>query len=262
MRIEQLIIYPVKGLRGISVNQAKALEKGFEHDRRYMVVDKDGVFLSQRVITKMALIDCKIEEDQLKLSYQDQSFHVDLKQETGTKHKTKVWNHYIDAIEVNPIAHEWFSDILQHDCKLVKMNKDSKRKKSLIKAPRTTQLSFADGYPYLVLGTASLDYLNQKLESPVPMDRFRANIIVNSEYEHQEDEVDKFTLSGHKFRMIKPCARCQVITIDQSSGAVSKEPLKTLASYRKKSNKIYFGMNAVCIEEGLVTVGEKLIEVQ
>lgn len=260
MKIKQLNIYPIKGMGSIEVQSAKALERGFEHDRRYMLVDEHGVFLSQRVIKEMALFKCAIERDVLKIKYKDEALSLDLAQEEGLAVDTRVWNHQVNAIEVSNIAHEWFSDLLKQDCKLVKMNKDSRRKKSLIKAPRNTQLSFADGYPYLVLGTASLGHLNTKLESPVPIDRFRANIVIESEYEHQEDEIDKFTLSGKKFRMIKPCARCRVITIDQDSGEASKEPLKTLAGYRKKANKIYFGMNAVCLEEGIVKVGDFLVE--
>lgn len=259
MKIKQLVIYPIKGLGGISVQSAKALERGFEHDRRYMLVDKDGVFLSQRGIKEMALFRCTIEGSTLDINYDDENLKLDLTQEEGLGLDAKVWKHQVNAIEVSEIAHEWFSDLLKQECRLVKMNKQSYRNKSLIKAPRKTQLSFADGYPYLVLGTASLDHLNTKLETPVPMDRFRANIIVDSEYAHQEDEVDKFTLSGLKFRMIKACARCQVITIDQENAIAYKEPLKTLSSYRRIANKVYFGMNAVCLEKGMVKVGDKLI---
>lgn len=260
MKIKQLVIYPIKGMGGIEVKSALALERGFEHDRRYMLVDKDGVFLSQRGIKEMALFRCIIDGSTLDINYNNESLKLDLTQEEGISLDTQVWNHQVNAIEVSAIAHEWFSDLLKRDCRLVKMNKESYRNKSLIKAPRKTQLSFADGYPYLVLGTASLDHLNTKLETPVPMDRFRANIVVESRYEHQEDDVDKFTMSGLNFRMIKPCARCQVITIDQQKALASKEPLKTLANYRKKANKIYFGMNAVCLEEGIVKVGDLLVE--
>ena len=261
MIVKQLVVYPIKGLGGIEVTSAKALERGFEYDRRYMLVDKNGLFLSQRDIKEMAKFKCQINGNFLDINYLSEKLSLDLRQEDGLALNTTVWNHQVNAIEVSAIAHEWFSDLLKQDCKLVKMNKKTSRKKSLIKAPSTTQLSFADGYPYLVLGTASLDYLNTKLETPIPMNRFRANIILDSKYEHQEDEVDKFTLSGLKFRMIKPCARCQVITIDQNSGvAATKEPLTTLSEYRKRSNKIYFGMNAVCLEEGIVSIGDKLMK--
>lgn len=261
MKISQLIIYPIKGLGGIELASANALERGFENDRRFMLVDPNGRFLSQRVNPQMALFGCSIDGNKLKVNYKDESINLNIDQQEGAVLNTTVWKHSVDAIEVGKDAHEWFSDMLGLDCKLVKMNKETKRKKSLTKAPRTTQLSFADGYPYLALGTASLAELNEKLETPVTMDRFRANIIIDTEVGHQEEEVDKFTLSDVKFRMIKPCARCQVITIDQKNASTSKEPLKTLATYRKKANKIYFGMNAVCLEEGIVNVGDELIRI-
>lgn len=263
MRIKQLVIYPIKGLGGINLQSAKALEKGFEHDRRYMLVDNEGGFLSQRSFAEMALFGCTINENNLEVGFKNEKLLLDLSQSEGPIQQVKVWKHQVDAIHVSESADEWFSDMLQHDCKLVKMNVDTQRKKSLLKAPRTTQLSFADGYPYLVLGTASVDHLNSKLESAVPINRFRANIIVESESAHQEDELDKFTLSGVKFRMIKPCARCPVITIDQATSAQSKEPLKTLASYRKQANKVYFGMNAVCLSTGgIINIGDKLTEAE
>ncbi len=244
---------------GIELASSKAMERGFENDRRYMLVDNNGKFLSQRVIPKMALFGCSIQGEILKIQYEDQQIDLNINQEEGKILNTKVWNHSVDAIEVGTIANEWFSELLGQDCKLVKMNKQTKRKKSLIKAPRSTQLSFADGYPYLALGTASLKELNEKLDTPVTIDRFRANIILETKIGHEEEEVDKFTLSGVKFRMIKPCARCQVVTIDQKNASTSKEPLKTLATYRKKANNIYFGMNVVCLEEGIVNVGDELI---
>lgn len=260
MKIDQLNIYPIKGLGGISVNKAYAYERGFENDRRFMLVNKEGKFISQREYKEMALFSCEIDRDELKVHFQDQMISLNITQEEGDKINTTVWGNQINAIEVNPQAHEWFSDMLKQDCKLVKMNKSSRRNKSLLKSPSNTQVSFADGYPYLILGTASLTHLNTKLESPVPIDRFRANIIVDTSYEHQEDDMDLFTLSGLKFRMIKPCARCQVITIDQATGVSTKEPLKTLSGYRKKENKVYFGANVVCMQEGMVRVGDSLIE--
>jgi len=259
MIIEQLIIYPVKGLAGINVQEANALEKGLENDRRFMLVDKEGNFLSQRNTKEMALFKTSIEGDQLIISYKDASISLDILQEKGEPMDTIVWGNDINAIKVSTEASRWFSDQLGIDCILVKMNKESSRIKQLKKAPESTQVSFADGYPYLILGTASLDQLNGKLESSVNADRFRANIIVKTEVAHEEDDLDLCSINGFKFRVIKPCARCQVITIDQQEATSSKEPLKTLATYRQKGNKVYFGANMVCMEQGVVVkVGDKL----
>ncbi len=260
MTIDQITIYPIKGLGGISLSEAYAMERGFEHDRRYMLVDHNGKFLSQREIPNMALIKCHISNNQLEIKYLDQLLNVDLQQEDGELIDTTIWKHQVNAIEISNEAHDWFSDLLGVKCKLVKMNKQSHRKKSLIKSPKTTDLSFADGYPYLILGSASLENLNQKLQEALPYNRFRANIVISTKIAHHEDELDKIQLGDYKFRIIKPCARCHVITINQDTGQSGKEPLKTLAGYRKISNKIYFGANAICLEEGPIRVGDKLIE--
>jgi len=258
MTIDQLVIYPIKGLGGINVQSAVALEKGFENDRRFMLVDQEGNFLSQRNTKEMTLFRPSIIENQLTVQYKGERIDLDLQQEEGKPMETVVWGQEIKAIQVGSQASEWFSDQLGLDCVLVKMNKHSNRLKALKKAPDSTQVSFADGYPYLILGTASLDLLNSKLESPVKIDRFRANIIVNTTEAHEEDEYDRCEINGLDFRVIKPCARCQVITIDQQLAITSKEVLKVLTSYRRKENKVYFGANMVCINQGLVTVGDKL----
>jgi len=238
MVIEQLIIYPIKGLAGISVQSAKALEKGFENDRRFMLVDMKGNFLSQRNTKEMALFTTAIDGDKLLVQYKDSSLTLDIDQEDGVEMDTTVWGNEVNAIQVGEEASQWFSDRLGIECILVKMNKQSSRIKVLKKGPDRTQVSFADGYPYLLLGTASLDELNNKLASPIKIDRFRANIIVSTHVAHEEDEVDQCNISGLKFRVIKPCARCQVITIDQQHATSSKEPLKTLATYRTIGREI------------------------
>lgn len=260
MIIEQLTIYPIKGLGGINVQSAQALQKGFKNDRRYMLVDPEGQFMSQRGIQEMALFRPSIVDNQLTVQYNNESIHLNLNQDEGLNMNTTVWDHSVKAIQVSKEANEWFSDQLGKSCRLVKMNKDSERIQNMKTTSESTEVSFADGYPYLILGTASLDQLNTKLEKPVKIDRFRANIIVNTSIPHIEDELGKYKLSGLDFLLDKLCARCQVVTIDQQNAEKSKEPLKTLAEYRKKLNKVYFGMNAVCLEEGVISVGDKLIK--
>lgn len=260
MIVEQLNIYPIKGLGGIKLESAKALERGFENDRRFMLVDLEGNFLSQRGLPEMALFSQKIIGDQLQIQYNQENINLSLSQKDGNTMDTIVWGDPVEnAIQVGKEANEWFSDQLGQACVLLKMNEATIRSKGLSKEPNNTQVSFADGYPYLVLGTASLAHLNTKLEEQIKMDRFRANIIVRTNIAHEEDELDQCNINGLKFRMIKPCARCQVTTINQQNASISKEPLKTLASYRKKNNKVNFGMNMVCLDEGMIKVGDQLL---
>lgn len=260
MIIEQLNIYPIKGLGGIQVQSALALERGFKNDRRFMLVDAQGTFISQRSHTEMALFKTSIIGDMVKVAYKNESILLDTRQEEGETIETTVWEHSVNTIKVGKEASEWFSEQLGQSCTLVKMNQASHRNKVLSKAPDNTQVSLADGYPYLLLGTASVELLNSKLENPVGMDRFRANIIVNTKVAHEEDDLDRCEINQLAFRVIKPCARCQVITIDQQLGIKSKEPLKTLSTYRKEENKVYFGANMVCMESGVVKVGDKITQ--
>lgn len=262
MIVEKLCIYPIKGLGGINVPSANALERGFENDRRYMLVDPKGQFLSQRGIQEMALFRPTIIDNQLTIEFKQESFKLDLKQNEGPKMNTTVWNDTVSAIQPSKEANEWFSEQLGRSCTLVKMENDSERNQALKNAPLNTTVSFADGYPYLVLGTESVHHLNSKLKKPINIDRFRANIIVNTSVAHEEDKLGKYKISGLEFLFDKLCARCQVITIDQQTGESSKEPLKTLAEYRKELNKVNFGMNAVCLQEGLISVGDVFTRIE
>ncbi len=259
MKIKDIVIYPIKGLSGISMTECMAYEKGLEHDRRFMLVGPSGKFISQRENSQLALFETKIQDNKLTVTYGQNEITIPLlKEQTELKNVT-VWEHEFQAFLSNPRIDHWFSEQLGKDCHLVYMDEGNFRQKALMKSPTSTEVSFADGYPYLILGTGSMDYLNEKMNLSYNIDRFRANIIIETKEEHVEDTMDYLSFGKTNFRMIKPCARCQVTTIDQKTGERSKEPLKTLATYRQKENKIYFGMNAVCITEGKIRVGDLLI---
>jgi len=257
--VKEIIVYPVKGLKGISLASAQALTEGFEHDRRWMLINADGKFLSQREHAIMALFNTQLQDEGVLVSYKDKSTLIPFGQHLDEHIKVTVWNSKFKAQEVDKTISSWFSDQLQMEVQLVTMTEISKRYKRLFTKPFSTHVSFADGYPYLILGEESLEFLNEKLESKVAMDRFRANIIVSSDKAHEEDDWEEFTLSDTRLKVIKPCARCQVVTIDQQTAEVGLEPLKTLSTYRKKANKIYFGANVIVLEEGTISVGDKLI---
>lgn len=259
IKIKEIIIYPIKGLAGISLKECMAYEKGLENDRRYMLVEPSGKFISQREYPQLALFKISIQDQSIKVTFgQSEIFIPSRKTKTKIKAVT-VWEHEVHAFQSNPAINQWFSEQLGQECHLVYMDEEKNfRQKALKKSPTSTEVSFADGYPYLFLGTGSMDLLNQKMDLNYNINRFRANIILETTEAHVEDTLDFLSCGQTKFRMIKPCARCQVTTIDQATGDKGKEPLKTLASYRQKENKIYFGMNAVCIKEGEIKVGDFL----
>lgn len=254
-RIKEIWIYPVKGMRGVSVSSAMAYEEGFQNDRRYMLVDKNGLFYSQRNHPTMAKFDSKIANNRLSFSYEDKFFEVE-ESDTFPLDKVTVWDNHFLARQVSLEADHWLSEILGAPTRLMKLDKKSNRIKSIPSLDKETKVSFADGYPYLVLGTSSMDLLNEKLESEVGHDRFRANMLLETMTPHEEDTWSHFQANEAQFQIVKPCVRCQVINIDQKSGERYKEPTKTLASYRAFGHKIQFGANVICTKVGKVSVGD------
>lgn len=258
VKVTALNIYPIKSLGGISVPEAKALAEGFQYDRRWMLVDEEGQFLTQRSNSMMAKFSCKLSGTDLSVHYENDSIDIPLTSDGVTTKKVEVWSGKLEANEVDPVFSSWFSEHLGQTCTLVKMTATTKRTKKLTVAPFSSDLSFADGYPYLILGTGSMDKLNSLAPKVIPINRFRANIELLTVGAHEEDLYGDFELGSAKMRVIKPCARCEVINIDQKTGEAGKEPLKILTKYRKKMNKIYFGANVILLEEGVVKVGDKL----
>jgi len=165
----------------------------------------------------------------------------------------------VDAYEVDEKVSIWFSEILGMKCRLVKMVDAHNIYKKLIKGPDQTKVSFADGYPYLILGTASVDHLSDKVGRDIPADRFRANIIIETTEPHIEDTWDELQIGTSKFLVIKPCARCNVVNIDQSTGEVNKEPLKSLSAYRLDGNVVNFGACTICLSEGVISVDDDVV---
>jgi uncharacterized protein YcbX len=151
---------------------------------------------------------------------------------------------------------QWFSDFLEMELDLVVMPESSQRKMDPRYAVQGESVSFADGMPYVFIGQSSLDELNQRLEVPVSMDRFRPNLVFSGGQAFDEDEFTRIKVGEVDFQVVKPCARCVLITVNQQTGEKAKEPLATLATYRTVNNKVYFGQNAVALAPGMVRVGD------
>lgn len=257
LQISELIIYPVKGLRGISVIETLAIEKGFEHDRRWMLTNPDGRFISQREMPGLALIQTAIIGESLVITSKESSIMVPLSSDnySGPNVKVQVWDDIVEAREVGKNFNEWFSDTL-HTRVSFCYQPESQPREVEKKYGANSMVSFADGYPYLFISEASLSDLNSRLDQPVPMNRFRPNIVVAGSGPFEEDTWGRLSAGDAIFHCLKPCARCQVPTIDQDTAKMGKEPSKTLATFRKQGNKILFGMNAVIERGGMVKVGD------
>lgn len=258
-KVKSLHIYPIKSLGGISLDSVNVEKEGFQHDRRWMLINKEGIFMSQREHPKMALFSCHIVDKKLHVNYKDTSISFGLDEHQQSVEDVQVWNSALNAQEVSSEISYWFSDHLGIECKLVAMTKVSNRKKSFEKEPFSTSVSFADGYPILIVGTRSLEYLNEKLDTPLPMNRFRPNIVIETIKEHEEDTWNDLTVNDTGLKVINACARCQVTTINQETIEKGAEPLKTLSTYRKDGNRILFGANTIVTKEGVISVNDVIL---
>lgn len=257
--VRSLRVYPVKSCRGIDLETAEVVATGFRYDREWMVVGEDGSFLSQRRHPVLATVVTGIDRGCLTLSAPSfPDLEVSLDGAGGTPRLVTVWGDSCDARSEGSEAADWFSTLLGERCHLVRLPSDSARRVDPRFAAPGDRVAFADGFPFLLLGQASIDELNRRLEQPVPADRFRSNIVVDGAPAHDEDRWRSITAGDVVFDVVKPCARCVVVTTDQATGDRSPEPLKTLASYRSVAGKVLFGQNLVHRGRGTVRRGDEV----
>lgn len=260
-KLTQINIYPVKSLPGISLNESFAEERGFKYDRRWMLVDYENMFITQRLFPQMVFIDVSIKKGHLIFTHRIKNIEpliISLSEFPKKKVNVEVWDDSCQAIEYPNKVNGWFSEAIGSICKLVYMPNSSERKTSTKYFKESKNFSFADGYPYLMIGEESLNYLNSKIDKPVSMNQFRPNIVFSGGSEHIEDEWKNIKIGDIKFSVIKPCARCVITTIDPNSGNKNKEPLTTLSTYRNFNNKVMFGQNVIGHSEGIIKVGDKI----
>lgn len=264
-KVSELYIYPVKSLGGISIPQAEITERGFKYDRRWMLVDKDGQFLSQRTHPSMALLQPSIADDYLKIIHKsDKELQLNMPLDIDTYSDSKLievymWDESIDVAGCGKEYSEWLSDVLKTECRLVCMPDKSIRSVDNRFAHNKEITSLSDGYPFLIIGEESLNLFNSKLDEPLPMNRFRPNVVFSGGQPHDEDNFGKFEIGDVTFEAVKPCSRCSITTVDQDTGERLKEPLKTLSTYRKVKSKIMFGQNLLHSGSGIVSVGDSIV---
>jgi hypothetical protein len=169
-----------------------------------------------------------------------------------------IWDDHCIALTVSREADKWLSKKLDTKCRLVFMPDTTKRQADEKYAESGDIVSFADGFPFLIIGQSSLDDLNSRLENPVPITNFRPNLVFTGAEDFAEDNWNDIKIGNLSFKVVKPCARCTITTVDQETAARSKEPLRTLAAYRRVGNDVLFGQNAICKETGEVRVGEEI----
>ncbi len=260
MQISEIYIYPVKSLGGISLQSAMLFRSGFQFDRQWMVVEPDGTFMTQRQYPQMALIETAFDGNRLVLStFGMESLVVEEPANCLDNIKTEVWGDAINATKHDAVTAQWLSQALDAPCELVSFPADETRQCDTRFANSGEHTKFADGFPLLLVSQESLDDLNRRLEIPVGMDRFRPNIVVKGCDAFAEDNWRKICVNDINLRFAKPCARCAVPTVNQQTGALSgPEPIHTLFTYRQRAGEVYFGMNVIPENEGMIGVGDSV----
>ncbi len=254
-RLEAICVYPVKSLGGITLSEARLERQGLQYDRRWMLVDAQGQFVSQREEPTLACLGTALQAEQLIIFDKQRPTHqislpLTPHEEAMRSLIVQVWGDRCRALAYPPEVNAWFSEYLKAEVQLVFMPHSTLRQVDRHYAPPKTPVSFADGFPYLLIGQASLDDLNQRLKQPVPMSRFRPNFVFSGGQPYEEDNWEQFCIGEARFLAVKPCARCAIVTTDQDTGERSAEPLKTLATYRRQGHRILFGKNALWTGEG------------
>lgn len=253
-----LYVYPIKSCGGIALNEAQIEAKGFAHDRQYLIVDQDDMFLTQREIARMALIRTGLEADSLTLTAPEMGTQRIPFDRAGERRAVSIWKSSgVGAIDQGDEIAGWLSDFLKSPVRLVRFAEDTVRHVDPKYAPRETdEVGFADAYPFLMISEESLEDLNNRLDEPLPMNRFRPNIVVRGGGAFAEDTWKCVEIGGISFEGVKRCARCAITTTNQDTAWRSKEPLKTLATFRDSERGVLFGQNMTYLGNGVIRVGD------
>jgi uncharacterized protein len=252
LAVTGLFVYPLKSAAGIPLERAEIDSFGIRHDRRWMIVQPDGRFITQRDEHRLALVKTELTPGALRLTAPAIAT-LELPHAgpgaDAPRLLAGVWEGAVGAADAGADAAGWITAVLGRPARIVFMPDDVLRPVDPHYASGSERVSFADGFPLLLIGQASLDQLNSRLAEPLPMNRFRPNMVIAGAAPHAEDDWRRFRVGddpGVVFACVKPCARCVVTTIDQATGKAGREPLRTLASYRRgPDGGVLFGQNLI-----------------
>ena len=255
--VSDLYIHPVKSLKSVSLSEAEIDEFGFVHDRRFMLVDASGKFISQRKHSRLGFLSAEFDGRNLVIQGKGLDAITFALSEFEVALEVDVWADRVGALAIADERTEKLSEYIGLMLSLVYMPRSTFRQVEREFFSADQKLSFADAFPFLLTNTASLDDLNDKLEQPIGMGRFRPNIVFTGDQPFQEDDWQRIAIGDVEFDVVKPCSRCVMTCIDEQ-GRKHKEPLKTLATYRRNDFGVCFGQNIVQRSSGSVMVGDVL----
>ncbi len=252
-------VYPVKSCAPLSVEEARVETRGLRHDRRWMVVDEHGKFITGRELPRLTLLLAQpLDGGALQLQAPSMPALTLTPPLVAARTSATVWRSTVDAALADTAANAWLSAFLQRPARFVYMDDVAHRGVNPEYGQATDEVSFADGYPMLLITQAALDQLNGKLAQPVSMLRFRPNFVVSGTAPHAEDEWKRVRIGEIEFDVVKPCTRCVFTTVDFERGEKSPdgEPLRTLTTYRRSPMGVTFGQNLIPRGTGMLRVGD------
>jgi uncharacterized protein len=257
LRLSGLHVYPIKSAAGVSPTAWDVDAFGLRLDRRWMVVDAGGKLVSQRTHPRLALVRPSIGDATLRVETAGMpALELPLLPVSPVTVAATVWDDTCWAVWTGERAARWFSDVLEMDCTLVYMPESTVRPADTTYAPPGHRVSFADGFAFLLLSEESLQDLNGRMPVPLPVNRFRPNLVVAGGEPFVEDRLSTFQVGAVRFRVVKPCGRCVVTTTDQVTLARGQEPLRTLATFRRRDGEVLFGQNVVHEGSGRLALGD------
>ncbi len=261
IKVTGLTIYPVKSFAGIDLQKSEIDSMGLKYDRRWMVVATDGLFITQRTHPQMVLIQPSIKDGQLVLRKEGlRDCVVPAVNNDSEKMDVVVWNDRLTVQKTSKEVDAWLQQAIGIQSHLVYISDDVFRQCDLEFSKQGEQTGFADGFPMLFISEASLTDLNERLKDKVDMRRFRPNVVIDGCNAYAEDELENFQVGDMRMRGVKPCSRCPMPTVDPDKGQrAGQEPIATLSTYRKRDGKVYFGMNVIHEQQGVIRVGDELI---
>lgn len=251
VQIDEIWIYPVKSCRGLSLRTAMIGERGLLGDREWLVVDEQRRFLTQRTHPALACVAASLDGDMLRLSAPQQpvlTLPRDARALGGAMTRVRIFSDEVDAMDAGADAARWVSAVLGAPARLVRAIESTRREpdarwRGAVSAP----VNFPDAFPLLVCNTASLSELNRRLPQPVPMNRFRPNIVISGPQAFAEDQISALRTASVDLHLVKPCLRCSTTIVDQESGVPGIDPLPALKQFRfdRELLGVKFGQNAV-----------------
>lgn len=258
--LKSISIYPVKSLNPISVSHAEVFQHGLNFDRNWMLVDSNNTFITRRERPELSLIETSCSENHFSFSFNNKSESLSLEQALFQHKKidSKVWDSAVSGFEESKNLNTFFSEFLKEEVRLIRMPIQPERKETAPLTGETTLSSFADSFPILILGSASLDALNEQLEVSIDERYFRPNLFFQTERAFEEDEWQAIQIGNVILRKAKACGRCRMINVDPDTGIYRNDVMRELAKIRTVKNKVILGDLYYPIQSGNINLQDEV----